>query len=115
LDRMTHPAVVAKIRTQIGSSSAAVLAVDAVKLIESKLYRECDQTWLVTCDLTIQRNRLMERNGITAEEADRRLAGGPDIARGLQIADVVLDNSRDLAHLQTQVDAAWHVVQILSK
>jgi dephospho-CoA kinase len=115
LDRLTHPAILAAIRARIKMSTAAVVAVDAIKLIESKMDRECDQIWLVTCDLTIQRQRLMARNGITAEEAEGRLEGGPDMARALQVADVVFDNSLDLAHLETQVDAAWQVVQLLSK
>lgn len=110
LERLTHPAVVAEIERRIAGSISRVVAVDAVKLSESGLGKACDQIWLVTCNRETQRARLIARNHITVDEADRRLAAQPDSSEQAKIADVVIDNSGDLAEAQGQVDRAWNAI-----
>jgi dephospho-CoA kinase len=95
LDQITHPAVIDVIEERIAASSAPLVAVDAIKLIESGLHERCDTVWLVTCDPTVQKARLMARNGLTESEAELRLAAQPDEAFRRRHADVVLDNSGD--------------------
>jgi dephospho-CoA kinase len=107
LDRLTHPAVIAEIRRRLAASTAPIVAVDAVKLIESGLAADCDEVWIVTCDPTQQVARLMARNGLTAEAAARRVAALPPLAPKLAAADVVIDNSGDLAATRRQVEAAF--------
>lgn len=115
LDRITHPAVVAAIETRIAAAEAPQVAVDAVKLIESGMHECCDAVWLVTCDPGIQKARLMGRSGLSAEEAELRLAAQPDEAFRRRHADVVLDNSGDLASLRRQVAVALDQVKPLPK
>lgn len=107
LDRITHPAVVAEVERQVAAAGARIVAVDAVKLIESGMADQCDSVWLVVCDPAIQRARLMKRNGLSAEEADLRLTAQPDEAFRRSRADVVIDNSGSLEDLATQVDVAY--------
>ena len=111
LDAITHPAVVAGIEQRISASDAAVVAVDAVKLIESGMADLCDSVWLVVCDPVIQRTRLMQRTGLSADEADLRLAAQPDEAYRRSRAAVVIDNSGSMAELAAQVESAWHLVK----
>ncbi len=113
LDALTHPAVITAVNERIEQSDAAFVAVDAVKLIESGMADDCDSVWLVVCDPAVQRARLMARNGLTAEDADLRLAAQPNEAERRAKADIVIDNSGDLPALERQVAASMHVVKQL--
>ena len=111
LDRLTHPAVTAEIRRRLGESRAPVVAVDAVKLIESGLDADCDQVWLVTCDEAQQVRRLVARNKLSPEEAERRVKAQPPLAPKLARTDVVIDNRGTVEATRSQVDAAWRALQ----
>jgi dephospho-CoA kinase len=84
-----------------------VVVVDAVKLIESGFADECDAVWLVVCDKAQQVARLMRRNGITRDDAARRIAAQPPLAPKLARADVVLDNSGSPEDLDRQIEGLW--------
>jgi dephospho-CoA kinase len=107
LDALTHPTVAARIRAQIGTSQAAVVAVDAVKLIESGLANDCHAVWLIVSDRNVQRQRLMDRNQLTADQAGLRLDAQPDFAVAREIASEIIDNSGDRVALEQAVRAAW--------
>jgi len=115
LDLITHPTVVKIIQDHIAFSVAALIAVDAVKLIESGMHSLCDAVWLVTCDPAVQKARLMARNELTELEADFRLAAQLDESYRRQHADVVIDNSGDRTSLKRQVDVALTLVKQLPK
>lgn len=107
LDRITHPAVVAETCRRIEAVEAAVVVVDAVKLIESGISDRCDEVWLVLCRPEIQIERLMNRNGIDRADAERRIAAQPPLEAKIVQASRVFDNSDDVAALHEMVDAAW--------
>jgi dephospho-CoA kinase len=106
LERIVHPAVIDYLRRWIDAAPAPVVAVEAVKLIESGLNAEFDQTWLVTCDGALRRARLIAR-GWSAAEADRRIAAGTPLAPRLAVADVVIDNSGSSEATCRQLEVAW--------
>jgi dephospho-CoA kinase len=111
LDALTHPAVVAAVRARIAESAARVLAIDAVKLVESGLGADCDQIWLVECEPEQQVARLMARNGLTRDEAARRVAAQPPLDEKRRLSDVVIDNSGTVAATRKQVERAWRAVR----
>jgi dephospho-CoA kinase len=74
LDEITHRVVIDEVLRRRDVSLRPVVAIEAVKLIESGLAAHCDQVWLVEASTSARRARLMERNGLSAEEADRRIA-----------------------------------------
>jgi dephospho-CoA kinase len=113
LDAIAHPAVAAETRARIAASTAQVVAIDAVKLVESGMHRECDQVWLVECSLARQLERLMARNGLSREEAQRRIDAQSPIEIKRAAAHVVVDNDGDLAATREQVEAAWAALPIL--
>jgi dephospho-CoA kinase len=110
LDRLTHPAVNDEIRRLIARSTAATIAVDAVKLVESGFDADCDQVWLVTCDRDQQIDRLVARNRLAPADAARRVGAQPPSPARAARADVLIDNSRDLATTEAQVRAAWNAL-----
>lgn len=107
LDRLTHPAIIDEIERRVTTAATPVVAIDGVKLLESGLGDRCDEIWVVTCEPERQRERLMERNGLSREEADRRIAAQAPVAAKRARADVVIENDSTLDVLRGRVRAAW--------
>ena len=108
LEALVHPAVrealLAKVRA-IPDDEIGVL--DAIKLIESGYAPFCSGVWVVTCPPEIQLQRLIERRGLTEEEARARLAAQPPIDAKLPLATAVIYNDGSLENLRQQVSDAW--------
>ncbi|MDR2099670.1 MAG: dephospho-CoA kinase [Campylobacteraceae bacterium] len=51
-----------------------------------------------------QIKRMMQRDRLSKEEAETRLVAQIDIEQKKAMADIVIDNSKDLAHLQKEVE-----------
>jgi dephospho-CoA kinase len=107
LDHITHPVILEEVFRRIGATTMPVVATDGIKLIESGLGDRCDEVWVVTCSPECQRDRLIARNGLSPEEADRRIAAQSPAADKIRRADVVLTNDGTLDELRAQVDARW--------
>ena len=107
LEEIVVPNVRSEIRRRLAATSAPVIVVDAIKLIESGLARELDALWVVACDPGEQRRRLIELRGMSAAEADARIAAQPPQEEKIRQADVVVDNNGSLAATRAQVVAAW--------
>jgi len=56
-------------------------------------------------DLAVR--RLVEQRGFDEGDARRRIAAQISRERRRAIADVIIDNSGDLAHLEAEVDRVW--------
>jgi dephospho-CoA kinase len=111
LDRLTHPAVIAEIERQIGNATTDVVVIEAIKLVQSGLAQRGDAIWLVTADPGVRARRLMERDGLDAASATKRVAAAIDPTLDAAIPMVVIDNSGDQADLRQRVDAAWQTVE----
>lgn len=110
LDRITHPAVVAAVRRRIARSNAPYVVVEAVKLAQSGLAADVDSLWLISADQDTRIGRLMSRNGLSRDEARKRvLGGGAPLPFGTH-PDVVIDDSGSLAATRDAVDAAWRAL-----
>lgn len=110
LDALTHSSVIREIDRRVDAIESGVVAIDAVKLIESGHADHCDQVWVVTVDTDVQVTRLMERNTLPAEEARRRVEAQPPMGPKLARADRVIDNSGTLEETIAQVDAGWREI-----
>ncbi|MGZ6269474.1 MAG: dephospho-CoA kinase [Candidatus Limnocylindrales bacterium] len=86
LEAIVHPAVRLLIVAAVERAEAAAapaVVLEAIKLVESGLGRECDEVWLVVCDPGVQRARLLAK-GWTPADADQRIAAQADLARRLR-------------------------------
>ncbi len=82
LEAIVHPAVRPRIMAAITAADvqgASIVIIEAIKLVEGGLIAECDEVWLVTCDPTVQRTRLIAR-GSAPEDAEQRILAQGDIA-----------------------------------
>jgi dephospho-CoA kinase len=106
LEAILHPGVRAEIRRRMAASTAPLLVVDAIKLLESGLAREMDAVWVVTCPRAEQLRRLMTERGLPAEQAEARVSAQGSQEEKVRQATVVIDNGGTLAETERQVEAA---------
>lgn len=86
---------------------AQIVVLDVPLLYESKLDILCHQTVVVYADQETELKRLMVRDNIDAEMAERKMSSQMPVTKKQELADVVLDNCGDTAQLYQQVDHWW--------
>ena len=112
LEEISHPHVRVEITRLISETTARVVVVDAIKLLENNLDEAMDEVWVVTCSPELQIERLMGRNNFSKEEAQLRINAQPHQAVKVARADVVIDNDGSLSQTEQQVEAAWQELAI---
>ena len=104
LEAITHPVIIAVTRRLIEQAKADVVAIEAIKLVESGLAKECNAVWVVTARPDVQLHRLMTKRRLSNAQARLRLEAQPPQEVWIARADVVIENSGDI--LET-----WKAVQ----
>lgn len=89
------------------ADGASVVVVEAAVLIEADWIPIVDQVWLVTVPPDVARERLMSRNGLTAEQADQRINAQLTNEERAKHAQVIIENSGTLDALRERVIAEW--------
>ncbi|HLA23824.1 MAG TPA: dephospho-CoA kinase, partial [bacterium] len=62
---------------------------------------------VITATPELQISRIMKRDGLSREEAQRRLDAQRPVALKAAEADWVIDNTSTVAHTRSQVEALW--------
>jgi dephospho-CoA kinase len=110
LEALVHPAVRPRILELIAEAEAEAppaVVIEAIKLVEGGLADLCDEVWLVTCDPSAQRERLLAR-GMPASEADQRIAAQAEMSERLRpSATRVLDTSGGAGETRRAVESAF--------
>ena len=94
LNRLTHPLILAKIRQELADTEAAgepVCVLDAPLLFEAGLDSLCDTVWCVWLPKELQLKRLMERDGLSRKEAEKRVASQMPPREKKRRSDLVID------------------------
>ncbi|MCX7681423.1 MAG: dephospho-CoA kinase [Anaerolineae bacterium] len=107
LEQLVHPATVAAIAQRIAASSAPVVVVEAIKLIEAGMADAYDSLWVTICRPEQQLQRLMAARNLSEAEARLRIQAQPPQEEKIARADVVIDNSGSLEQTRAQVRRAW--------
>jgi dephospho-CoA kinase len=107
LEEIVHPAVDERFLEIVNSSDAPVIAVEAVKLVESRIRRLLSSLWLVTCPVEERLLRLVKDRGADPEEIKGRLNAQMTEENLAQWADVIIDNGGSPEHTWEQVRAEW--------
>lgn len=87
------------------------IVFEAAVLIEANWMDLVDEVWVVSVRPEIAIERLRERNGLTAEQAQARLDSQLSNRERERHADVKIDNSEGLDQLQARVERAWKALQ----
>ena len=104
VESVIHPYVRNCFDKAIKESSANTLILVIPLLFEANLENLVNQIWVVSCSSQQQKERLIERNNLTPEQAAARINSQLPIAEKIPRADVVLDNSANLESLLQQID-----------
>jgi dephospho-CoA kinase len=97
LNSIVHPLVIdvqdAWIKRQETHDPNGITIVDAALMIESGGYRRFDKIIVVWCDAAIQLKRLMLRDNLSREEAEKRVAAQMPQDEKKRFADHLIDTS----------------------
>ena len=110
LEAITHPAIRDRFARQLAELMAAgfdgIVVFDAPVMIESGNYKHMDRIVVVATDEATQRARLIGRDAVAADEAERKIRSQMPLAEKAALADYVIDNGRDRAATEAEVERA---------
>lgn len=107
LNQILHPKILIRSLERMQEAYATQkrpIFYDAALLVESGSYTNFEGLIIVATDPEIQRERLMQRNQLTQEEAQKRIDAQLPIEEKVRVADYVLWNNSSVEHLEEQVD-----------
>ncbi|MEP0806192.1 MAG: dephospho-CoA kinase [Chloroflexota bacterium] len=107
LEDIIHPFVVQAIDLLVRRSTQNVVVIEAIKLLETDLRNKCDSIWVTEADPKVQMERLVQKRGMSAEDALQRIHSQSPQQEKTAAATVVLKNNGSIEDLWKQVDAAW--------
>lgn len=108
IDRTAHPLVMAEMRAEMARHAHEVIVLDVPLLFEVGWDTLATEVWLVYVNAATQLARLRSRNGWTEAEARNRIASQMSLEEKRRRADLVIDNSGDLAHTYRQVEQYYN-------
>ncbi len=111
LNEIIHPYIVEKIIDEINhykeTYNNRVIILDAALLIELNLMDLVEEVWLIVVPEEMQLGRLVERDNISADQAQKRIDAQIPLEDKKKYADLIIDNSKDLTYLQAQIEENW--------
>jgi dephospho-CoA kinase len=113
LESVVHPLVVAtsEVRMTEAGGRAELVVYDAALLVETGRFAEFDRLVVVVTSTDVQLRRLMDRDGLTAQEAGARVRSQAPLSRKAELADYVIDNSGHWGETRRQVAEVWRQLQ----
>jgi dephospho-CoA kinase len=109
LEKITHPEIRKRLRAEaeeLARQGVPVVILDAPVMLKAGWNKLCDAIAFVDCPADQQMARALSR-GWTAEEFRRREASQESVEEKKGLSDFVLDNSRDVGYIQSQVERCW--------
>jgi len=117
LNAISHPAMARRMEGEVAAAKALpasarppLIVVDAAILLEAGWDRFCDQVWAVEAPPGVALERLMARNGLSEDQARRRLAAQMTNRERAARAQRLITNSGSLAELEVRIAALWDEV-----
>jgi len=107
LEKIVHPLVSQALDYLIGRSKHSVVVIEAIKLIEAGLHKNCDSLWVTYAPFEQQMARLVQKRGLSAESARQRIEAQPPQSEKVSAADVVIKNTGSFSDTWNQVAGAW--------
>lgn len=104
LERILHPHIIRKTNEIIAKKYNVVdIVVDAPLLFEVGLDRICDKIIVIYAQYHLQLARLMRRDNLSKQEAEKRIALQMPIEDKMKLADITIDNSSTLSSLRKDI------------
>ena len=110
LNKIMLPAIVKVVKKQIYDLMEAgvdKILLDAPTLIESGLDSECDKVVAILAPKEHRRARIIERDGLTEEQADTRLNAGKSDEFYKSLASHIIVNSGDIDTFRAEINSVF--------
>jgi len=114
LEDIIHPLVSQAIDIMIKRSNQHVIVIEAIKLLESDLRNGCDTIWAVNVPEEVQVRRLMDKRGMSRDEASQRIHFQSGQDQKIAAAKVVIQNSGTYEETWKSVMAEWKKISPMS-
>ena len=104
LEAILHPRIAAELQARRDRAIGPYCILMVPLLARLPVIQQLAQRILVVdCPVELQRQRLLQRDAISAELADAMIAAQASREQRLALADDVITNDRDIAHVAAQV------------
>ncbi len=118
LNSILHPIIIAaqdeQLRRWEREDPRAIAVVDAALMIESGGYRRFDKLIVVHCRPDVQVERLMARNALSREEAERRIGAQMPQEEKMRYADFLIDTSEGFDRTRRQTAEVYAALRALA-
>jgi len=117
--RMTfpEPEIIKQIHSRLEAINAedpeALVVIDAALLVETGMYKIYDKLLVVSAQEETQVKRLMDRDRMSRDEAEKRIRSQLPQRDKMKIADFVIDNEGPLGHTREQVVKVFNTLSSL--
>ena len=119
LNAILHPIIIGaqdeQMRRWASEDPTGIGIVDAALMIESGGYKRFDKIVVVHCRPEIQLERLMRRNNLSREEAERRISAQMPQEEKMRHADFLIDTSEDYAVTRERTLEVFQKLKTLSE
>lgn len=107
LESIVHPLVVRAVENMLEFSPMPIVAVEAIKLLESGLKDLCDTIWIVDAPRQILIDRLIHSRNMSADEITARLDQQADFSSYRNDRAYTITNNGDMISLWNELSARW--------
>ncbi len=109
----THPLIRAACFEEIADiekNGSNIVILDIPLLFETGWQNYVDESWLVSIPKELQLHRIIQRDGLSIQEAEKRIAAQMTLEEKSRLADKIIDNSGSLEALYSLVDSLLNEV-----
>lgn len=106
LNDILHKYVADRIKDNVKEqqiNKTQIIVIDAPIPIKTGFLNLCNRVWTVTADRALRIKRIMDRSGMSYDEAVSRINSQLDEQEYINIADTVIYNNDDYSHLKEDV------------
>lgn len=107
LEDIVHPLVRQATNMLIERAKQSIVVVEAIKLLESELRKNCDAIWVTDAPQEVQVERLIRKRGLTRDESMQRILAQSAQKEKVSSANVVIRNTGSYEDLWKQVTSEW--------
>ena len=117
LNSLIHPEIMKSIDEKLeeirNENPEAIVVIDAALLVETGMHKKYDKLIVVYTTVETQLKRLMTRNGISQDEAQKRINLQLPISEKAKLADFLIENEDSLKKTEEQVKKVFTTLSSL--
>ena len=114
LNSLIHPEIKERIDDRLiaikNKNPEAIVIIDAALIIETGMYEKYDKLIVVCADEKTQIERILHRDKLSQDEAEKRIHSQLPLRDKLKIADFVIENEGTLSKTKEQVEKVFNTI-----